>query len=344
MISAVSRATPALSREFYERIRIAYLYNVEGFGGSGDSMWSTITTWRSDIDEALRWDNPEEAVKLLTNPAQTKLYWGADDLYVRPTSPEKAEQERLASMAADALSKVAIALGIMRMPNPEGGTSYAGGAAPSPPSAETLLDKIDRKIGRMMNFPNPFPQEAGLATSRGIAAYRAVHAIYQAYCVKSLIGDNPAQNMLEIGAGVGRTAYYCRRIDVRNYTIVDLPLALVGQAVFLGLVLGENAVRFGNEPENGMDRIRLLSPAQLHNDQRRYHVVLNVDSMPEMDSTHVLEYFARMKRDKAKFLSINHEANTLTVQELAPKGAQLSRHPYLLRTGYLEERFDFQRT
>jgi hypothetical protein len=34
---------------------------------------------------------------------------------------------------------------------------------------------------------------------------------------------------LEIGAGVGRTAYYAHWLGMQDYTIVDLPTALIGQ-------------------------------------------------------------------------------------------------------------------
>jgi hypothetical protein len=49
-----------------------------------------------------------------------------------------------------------------------------------------------------------------------------------------------------------------------------------------------------------------------------------------------------MQRDRAQFLSINHEANEHTVHDLAPVGSQVYRRPYPLRAGYVEEMFDFR--
>jgi hypothetical protein len=338
---AVSGTVPLLQSPFLERLQAAYKVAIEGFGGSGNSMWSTITSWRSNIHEALLGDDRSAMGELLANPMRTKLYWGVSAIY--EGVPRRVEWfERHAVRTLGALVQLAVSIGGLRESNPEGGTTYLSGKAPDRPPVEDILAKIDAFIGHSIDFPNPFAGESGLATSRGVASFRAIDAIYQALQLKQMASALITPRFLEIGAGMGLTAYYAKRFGVRTYTIVDLPLALIGQAVFLGLVLGDDLIWFQGEKGDGEGKLRLLTPPQFHATAEPFQIVLNADSMPEMDPLHVEEYFARMQRDRAQFLSINHEANEHTVHDLAPAGSQVYRHPYPLRAGYVEEMFDFR--
>lgn len=327
---AVSEAVALLPPPFLERLQAAYKVAVEGFSGSGNSMWSTITSWRSNVHEALLGDHRSTIGELLANPMRTNLYWGVSALY--EGNPKTVEwNEHHAELTLWTLVQLAVSIGSLREPNPAGGTTYVSGKAPKRPPVEDILAKIDAFIGHSIDFPNPFVGEAGLATSRGIASFRAINAIYQALHLKQMAAALITPRFLEIGAGMGLTAYYAKRFGVRTYTIVDLPLALIGQAVFLGLVLGDDQIWFQGEKGDGEGKLRLLTPPQFHATAERFQIVLNADSMPEMDPLHVKEYFARMQRDRAQLLSINHEANEHTVHDLAPAGSQVYRHPYPLR-------------
>jgi hypothetical protein len=342
-ISAVSTAVPRLSPRFLERLQAAYKVAVEGFGGSSNSMWSAITQLRSEVHEALLGNDLSLVCELLTNPTRTNLYYGVDEIRVVTVPRMEIDHcEGAAAAARAALIELAVSIGVLRRPNPEGGTTYERGKAPEPPPVEDILAKIDAYVGHPIDFPNPFAGEFGLSTSRGIACFRAINAIYQALHLKGMGAPLITPGFLEIGAGMGRTAYYAKRFGAGIYTIVDLPLALIGQAVFLGLVLGDDQIWFHGEKGDAEGKIRLLTPPQFHAYPEPFLTVLNADSMPEMDPVHVKQYFDRMQRDRARFLSINHEANEHTVHDLAPAESQISRRPYPLRPGYMEEIFDFE--
>jgi hypothetical protein len=287
--SAVSTVVPVLMPPFLERLQAAYKVAVEGFSGSGNSMWSTITQWRGDVHDALLGTDRSLLGELLANPTRTKLYWGVDDLYERQLGVES--REYLAAHARESLIELAISMGVLRRPNPEGGTTYAHGKAPESPPNEAILAKIEAYISQPIDFPNPFAGEVGLSTSRGTACYRAVNAIYQALNLTRMgAAALSPPRFLEIGAGMGRTAYYARRFGARTYTVVDLPLALIGQAVFLGLVLGDDQIWFQGEKGDGEGKLRLLTPPQFHATGEPFQMVLNADSMPEMDPLHVKEF------------------------------------------------------
>ena len=48
-----------------------------------------------------------------------------------------------------------------------------------------------------------------MMTARGLATYRAIQALYQCYRVAQELFGDPNKSILEIGPGMGRTAYYC---------------------------------------------------------------------------------------------------------------------------------------
>ena len=63
---------------------------------------------------------------------------------------------------------------------------------------------------------------------------------------------------MEIGAGMGRTAYYMCKFGLSDYTIVDLPMSNVAQAAFLSRVMGEDQISLAGEDRSA--NVRILPP------------------------------------------------------------------------------------
>ena len=146
--------------------------------------------------------------------------------------------------------------------------------------------------------------------------------------------------MVEIGAGLGRTAFYARQLGVMNYTIIDLPLTNVAQGYFLGRVMGPDAIGlFGENPAP----IRILPPTVFFGSTDHYDLAINVDSLTEMSIDTAGAYCRALSSRADTFLSINHEYNPFTVRELyASLGIRsAARMPYWLRRGYVDEIFRF---
>ena len=123
---------------------------------------------------------------------------------------------------------------------------------------EDILASIDR-VCIPFSIPNPFESENGLDSSRGVISYRVPQALYQAWRIKKLLKGIQNPKVLEIGAGLGRTAFYANELGIKDYTIVDLPITTVAQAYFLGRTLGEKNICLGGEYFDGeQDRLRLL--------------------------------------------------------------------------------------
>lgn len=271
-----------------------------------------------ELHKIFMFGSVEESAHLLRNPASNMLHYGFENT-IRGVNGASSEDVSM-------LRQLAEALGVERAPNPEAPTTlrYRFGMwrrdlAQKISDCSGLLERIDRELGARIDFPNVFPGEFGIRTSRGIACYRAIHAVYQASFLHG--------SVVEIGGGLGRTAYYATRIGVRNYTLVDLPFTALSQGYFLGNALGQH-------------EIRCVPPDAFFEEGMAYDVCLNVDSLTEL-SQDAAEHYARAIRARCKmFISINHEANEFTIRELF--GRPSSRCQYWLRPGYVEERFIFE--
>lgn len=302
-------------------------------------MWNNIGERNARIHQALLADD-DSFETILRNPGQSDLFYGFHSLFVSRTGQlrEASDEERrsMIDALAQEFLRLCQAVGLRPIRNPEAKYTKKGNVPGTMEDLETVLRDLDAVFGIHINFPNPYPDEFGIVTSRGIASYRAVHALYQAFRLRQL-ANVYGPRVLEIGAGMGRTIGYAYELGFRQCTIVDLPMTNVAQASFLGQTLGpESITLFGEEPRQGA--IRILPPEWLHTSGEDFDVVLNVDSMTEMDRRYADEYAAFIKSNGKCFLSINHDANSFRVWDLSlSKSSFAQRFPYWMREGYTEE-------
>lgn len=201
--------------------------------GKANSFWLTYFADLKRADhEIIHSGNVDAVAALLRNPSQTKLFVGFDELHDHNGLSNHGISHVISSAGwlYDALLRFAEAIGARRLYYPEELTHDE-----PPPEIDELLRDLDRATGFRVMFPNPFPDEVGLATSRGVLSFRAIQSLHQAYRIAELVRKNPGARILEIGGGLGRTAYYAWQFGIRDYTIIDLPLTNVAQGYFLGL-------------------------------------------------------------------------------------------------------------
>lgn len=312
------------------RIAASYRAAVEDFPGYGESMWLSINDMSAPMHALLTQGAPEAIVTALDHPAQTNLFMGFDNPVAAPCSLTGDGRNLLSNEIGPdmirriflALRRLAEAVGAIGIANPETGT----GAILSP---DDYLDLIDAKLGVALAFPNFYPDELGIETRRGIISYRPLQAIYQAWRLRTL----GAGKVVEIGAGLGRTAFYAHLLGIRDYTIIDIPLSSVAQAHFLSRALGADQVSFFGEPRKP---IRLVGPKFAEETDERFDVVLNVDSLSEMDYEVAAGYVGFALRSAEMFVSINREWDAPRAADLI-EGKHTIRAPYWMRDGYVEE-------
>jgi hypothetical protein len=330
-------------RSLLRRIKTSYRQSIARYEQPAGSMWASIAERRNDIHQALLEDNDERTAELLGDPSKTELYYGMDTVVAHLVGALKA------SDATQAHVKTAVQTHFVAMAESIGATrswffeAQGQRSEPTIESIEEMLDSIDNVFGIRLHYPNPFDDEFGIQTSRGIIVARTPMAIYQSWKVALVANLVKGRRILEIGPGNGRSLFYSYSSGLIDYTTIDLPMGIVAQACFLAATLGpENIWMVGDDPATQEGRVRLLPPHVLYEKPEEFDVVLNVDSLTEMDPQQSVTYL-RYAFDHARALiSINHEFNAHTIQNLADK-AGISQRPLrsvsAIRPGYIEEVF-----
>ena len=314
------------------RIIAAYQASIALPAGDAGFWDNEFFDLKRPVHEALISGDLDTVQRLLRDPSKTDLFYGFDNLSRVVLPGWTAADPGHGIVNYQDLLLLSEALGARRLWNPEGSHREAL------PDVETLLGAIDHVLGFRVEFPNPFSDEIGLTTSRGVASYRAVQALYQASRVLSAAKGKMGARVAEIGAGLGRTAFYARRLGMRDYTIVDLPMSAAAQAYFLGRAAGPDEICLFGEDRPG---IRILPPSAFLNASDCYDVVVNVDSLTEMARPTARAYCEAIKVRGRLFVSINHELNPFTVRDVCAEAGMkmLTRTPYWMRRGYVDEEY-----
>jgi len=323
-----------------DRLKAHYLICNANFAGNKDSQWSDhFNKLQGDIHSAFVESRQEVIVDILRNPANYNLFYGFENMSRDLLQNKRLEDILEPELAMDSLLSLCEAVGIIPFSNPE---SLRIGRAIDP---ETAVGLLDQEFGFTLDFPNPFAGEYGIKIKRGIISYRAIQAIYQAWKIANITKDIPDPCILEIGGGLGRTAYYCRKFGIYDYTIVDIPISSLAQGNFLGRVLPEGDVTLMKEqvdPVVQKDTIKLIYPDVFFSSQKKYDLIVNVDSLTELDIVIAKQYLEKISEAGTCFFSINHEINSFSINSIwkeVPTLKKLYRNLNWVRRGYVEEFF-----
>jgi hypothetical protein len=322
------RSPPHLSPDFLDRVRRTYRLGLARVGASATgSIWNSIKGLQAPVHEALVAENDDDLRRIFSDPATSDLYYGVDNV-CRSLLPGRANSGICYDVAHSQLLYLSRAARV---------------AAPNDSDfdCEVLLSRLDTLLNQRVSFPAPFRGEFGYPTSRGIASDRAIQAIYQTWRLLALTESSASKSIVEIGPGMGRTAYYAYQAGLADYTTIDLPLGVVAQACFLGAVIGPNKIWMPSDDEKlAGGRIKLLFAGT--QPVRHFDVAINVDSLTEMPWSAAADYAAWISHHAKSFLSINHERNNFTVTDLAATALNVTHQdsrPCPVRPDYMEQLF-----
>ena len=333
----VSLKGTKISKKYLSRLLKEYLLREKeySYNKNSNSIWDPIfKSFQKDLQLALHGKDKQNIEDILNNPGKTNLFVGFENNVSSKVWTNDIEH----MYALDKLLSFAEFLGIIDIYNPEQDKISVNKI-----NIENLLKKIEKKIKIKLTFKNVFPGESGILTSRGILNEKEIQALYSAYKISKLIKKN--ESVLEIGAGLGRTAYYCNLFGIKDYTIVDIPITFLAQGNYLGRVLNEKKIILEHElfKKNQKNKIKLITPEYFLKNKTIYDLILNCDSLTETNYEVAYNYMKRISKSKY-FLSINHEKNSFNVQTLIKKFKfkDYSRNLYWLRKGYIEEFVKFK--
>ena len=335
----ISKKKTKLSHQFYRNI--VEIFNQKNEINQ-DSTWLKIfNDFHKNIIEIIRRDE-SKIEDILDNPSKYNIFYGFENnCEFNKRNRRYIDYYENDELVIDKILNFAEFLGIIRHNNPERYRIIF-----EKPNLDFLISEIEKKINLELKFENVFPGEKGVKTKKGIISNREIQAIYQAYQIKEIFKKNNYKNILEIGGGLGRTAYYCYKFGIKDLTIVDLLIPQVCQLNYLSRVLSEETLL--NEEQirrmgNLKDKIKIISPNYLFNNEEKYDLAFNSDSFTEIDTLSQVKYVNFISENTKYFYSINHESNKNKVSDLftEKKINEFKKNLYWLRKGYLEEHFKF---
>ncbi len=324
-----------------ERLKCFYLTCDANFEGNKNSVWADIfRKLHGDIHAAFINSDHDKITDILRTPGKYNLFYGFENLSRDLIKNKRLEDILEPEMAMDTLLSTCEAAGLIPMSNPESIKIHKA------VDSEVAVQLLETEFDLRLRFPNPFEGEYGIQTSRGILSYRAAQAIYQAWKISTITKGISKPRILEIGGGLGRTAFFCRLFGIYDYSIVDIPISSLAQGNFLGRVLSENEIILNDDTSGDKSedsKIKLIYPKAFFSSKKKYDLIVNFDSLTELDVEIAKEYLQKISEVGNLFYSINHEFNSFSINSIWKSISgikRLFRQPSWVRRGYVEELFD----
>lgn len=253
---------------------------------------------------------------------------------------DRSFAEGLARWTYDKLVSLAEAVGALPLENPEAGR-WGANALVEP--AE-LFALVENALDADLTPPVHIGGYLGIGVGQGRIVHMrmldAIHAAWRLRQLAEMLDLGAAMRIAELGAGLGLTAFYARRLGLADYRLYDMTAnGLIQSHVLEGE--GFDAPLPGQPEENGAIRdIRDLGAAPAGS----IDLLLNVDSLPAMRTAEAIAHLAEARRLGIGYLlSINQEARlpdqvpVAELTRLAGGYRLVARHRHWLRAGHVEE-------
>lgn len=286
--------------------------------------------------------NDEDFFYQISNPSKNNLHFGFGDICKNILENPNINYFYLNKTVYDTIFRISCSLGINRVPETY---HYLKFNFDSP---DVMLQEIFNELGYKTDFPNIFEGEFGLKTSLGVVSFAPIQQMYHAMKILEFSKTYNIKNprILEIGAGLGLSAYHTRNFNIKDYTIVDLSLGILSQSFFFANTIGKENIIIGDEIKQFhvndtkiKEKIKLIQSSNLELIPDNIDLIVNCDSITEMSNEHA-ETYIKIASNKSKyFLSLNHESNEFQVFDLFKNTPfkRIYRVPTWYRNGYVEE-------
>ena len=319
----------------FKRLRLNFLDEIYAAGGHWEDIYKELKL-NSLIKELNEKDN-KFFYEIISKPHESDIHYGFSDITKSYISSHRYLDFYNHETIYDCIFRIACSLGIVRLPEVYHKNNNKNF------SSEELIDKIFENLGVKSDFKNTYSMEKGIKTKYGIISYAPIQQLYHAIKVLEITKDIKNPKVLEIGAGIGCSAYHAWNFGIKDYSIVDLPLGCISIGFNLSNLIGEDNLLFGIEAENQIEiekKIKILTSNNLEI-TKNFDLIINCDSITEMSKQQADEYVNFASKKAKFFLSINHEGNSFTVDQIFSKSSfdKISRNLTWYRQGYVEELF-----
>lgn len=320
----------------------------------GPDIWSAIRSLQSNFISMLEKNDPEALAAYLCNMSRHDATIGITqgDGEYRWISSSTAYQDFRALLIKDKLVSFAEAVGALQCECPEQGPW----GTHLHMDIEELFQLLQDRLGQSLVPPEVDGGLFKLPVGGGHVHDRDLYAQFSAWIMRELLG--PGASVCEIGAGVGRSAFWAHRFGAHAYTILDLPHINVLQGFYLLKTLPTDRVQLFCEdvPDPAVRIWPHFGTSHLSADE--FDIVFSQDALPEIHKDAALWYLKWAKgMGTGWFLSINQEAGAAYTQNFADAPTEtdprqnvafdlmaqvggfrrMFRTPYWLRKGYVSE-------
>ena len=325
-----------------------YFHKQESLDGS---EWKELQSrFHADFVEVLKKKDVAQTSEWLLNLHSQNLLRGIDQFGTERQKIEQSDQEQVNRSLSyrDLLVRLAEAVGALNVEI----VSYTGESVNIYMNVDEIVERIQDRVGIDISPPKIGAGRFGLQLKNGaVFTNRDIYAIYLAWRIWNCVDHNPDARVCEIGGGMGRLGYFCRKFGIRHYTFFDLPQIALVQFYFNSRALDEKVHLHTPDTPAGYDGVRVFPSWHFGDDPTRYDLIVNTDSMPEMGAPIADAYINRFESKTRRFLSANQESRKIDsqgnahaiVHEIArqkPFLRLLSRHPFWVRNYYVEELYE----
>ncbi len=311
-------------------------------------IWTELHARSRSFISVLDSNDPRRLARYLCNASRHDAMHGisqGDFEYAR-IARDRSYRDFHALVTQDKLVSLAEGVGALPVENPEQGT-YGRSLYTEPAQ---LVAAVEARLG--IDITPPDVDGCLLKLRAGARSFneKDLSAVYTAYLLRNSLPSPEQTRICEIGGGAGRLAYWSTRLDMAPYTVVDLPRVNVLQGYYLLRTLpADKVLLFGEQGSTELfDGVRILPAQAIEGHAHEYDVVVNQDSLPEMDSETVRQYLRWIKGCSRRLLSINQENKPPYSKGLVhvsvPESIEevgdyrlLQRFPYWMRKGYVAE-------
>ncbi len=300
------------------------------------SIWKGIfEKYHSEFLFLIKNKDIKKISDILINPTENNLMYGFDNMSKALQSKLRLETLQENIILSDHFLALSEYLEINRVNNPESLSTIFKKKLNITPLIEEIAETLFHNNKNI--FQNPLNGEKGINTKYGIVSLRVPNSIYQ-----SIIALSFGKNICEIGPGLGRAAYFSTLLGATKYTLVDIPISSIVQGHYLIQCFNRSDVCLNNEKYKDQ-KFQLMLPSSFFSSENIYDLVINVDSLTEIDKGTAKKYLNKITKNSKYFLSINHEANAFTISSLTKEVTNLKRiyrKRSWIRKGYIEELFE----
>ncbi|MBA3430380.1 MAG: putative sugar O-methyltransferase [Actinobacteria bacterium] len=315
-------------------------------------IWTGIASRQGTLVRILSTRDPQALAEYLDHAPEHPVLQGVlqDDIETGMLRRSGQYRRLKSQIAVDRFVSLMECIGSLAVQNPEQGPWGTRREL----DGQTLLRDLDRYCGVEVVVPQVFRGLFVVEIAGRLFNTVDLMAINSALKIRKILAGSARKSLLEIGAGSGRTAYWCLRFGLGPIGIIDLPHVAIAQAWYLAKAMPEVGLQLYGETSNADAMVSIYPDFALAQvPAEPLGLVFNQDSFPEMSKSAVIQYLDWIAASDARLLlSINHESGAATAfgtqlnfSALATTAGYVSieRQRNWIRRGYVDELFSVSR-